>query len=88
MRLRRRDLSGPGITRPGAGKSFSYRDPGGRLIKDAETLERIKALILPPAWTDVWISGDPRGHIQATGVDAAGHKQYLYHRVWRSTRDE
>jgi DNA topoisomerase IB len=58
------------------------------VIKDAETLERIKALVIPPAWTDVWISRDPRGHIQATGVDAAGRKQYLYHRVWRSTRDE
>ena len=88
MRLRRSDLSRPGLTRRRAGKGFTYRDTEGRPIKDPETLDRIKALVIPPAWTYVWISPDPRGHIQATGYDAAGRKQYLYHRVWRSTRDE
>jgi DNA topoisomerase-1 len=87
MRLRRSDLSKPGFTRRPAGRGFSYRDTDGRVIKDAETVARIKALVIPPAWADVWISTDPRGHIQATGVDAAGRKQYLYHPDWRTSRD-
>jgi DNA topoisomerase IB len=88
MRLRRSDLRKPGYTRRRAGKGFSYRDVDGSPLRDPETLDRIRALVIPPAWQDVWICTDPRGHIQATGVDAAGRKQYLYHRVWRSTRDE
>ena len=88
MRLRRSDLRKPGYTRRRAGKGFSYRDVDGSPLRDPEALERIRALVIPPAWRDVWICTDPRGHIQATGVDAAGRKQYLYHRVWRSTRDE
>jgi len=88
MRLRRSDLSGPGYGRRRAGKGFSYLDVDGSVLKDPETLDRIRALVIPPAWKDVWISSDPRGHIQATGVDAAGRKQYLYHPVWRRTRDE
>jgi DNA topoisomerase IB len=88
MRLRRSDLRKPGYTRRRAGKGFSYRDVDGSPLHDPEALERIRALVIPPAWRDVWICTDPRGHIQATGVDAAGRKQYLYHRVWRSTRDE
>ena len=88
MRLRRSDLRKPGYTRRRAGKGFSYRDVDGSALTDPETLDRIRALVIPPAWRDVWISPDPRGHIQATGIDAAGRKQYLYHRVWRSTRDE
>jgi hypothetical protein len=88
MRLRRSDLRKPGYSRRRAGKGFSYRDVDGSPLRDPEELERIRALVIPPAWQDVWICADPRGHIQATGVDAAGRKQYLYHRVWRSTRDE
>jgi DNA topoisomerase I len=88
MRLRRTDLRKPGYSRRRAGKGFSYRDTDGSPLRDPEALERIRALVIPPAWRDVWICTDPRGHIQATGVDAAGRKQYLYHRIWRSTRDE
>jgi DNA topoisomerase I len=87
MRLRRSDLSKPGFTRRRSGKGFRYLDTGGSAL-DAEDVERAKALVIPPAWTNVWISPDPRGHIQATGYDAAGRKQYLYHPVWRTTRDE
>jgi DNA topoisomerase IB len=86
--LRRSDLTKPGYTRRRAGAGFAYRDLDGTALKDKEAADRIKALVIPPAWQDVWISPDPRGHIQATGVDAAGRKQYLYHRIWRSTRDE
>ncbi len=88
MRLRRSDLSKPGHTRRRSGKGFTYRDADGRKITDAGTLERIKALVIPPAWREVWISPDPRGHIQATGIDAAGRKQYRYHDAWRTARDE
>jgi DNA topoisomerase-1 len=77
----------PGITRRGAGKGFSYRDPSGARITDKRTLARIKALAIPPAWTDVWISPSPNGHIQATGRDAKGRKQYRYHPKWREVRD-
>lgn len=78
----------PGITRRGAGKGFSYRDAQGERITDKKTLERIKALAIPPAWTEVWICPSPNGHIQATGRDAKGRKQYRYHEKWRETRDE
>jgi DNA topoisomerase-1 len=88
VRLRRSDLRKPGNTRRRSGKGFTYRDAGGGTIRDAETLDRIRGLVIPPAWTDVWISTDPRGHIQATGVDAAGRKQYVYHPGWRTARDE
>jgi DNA topoisomerase-1 len=88
MRLRRSDLGKPGLTRRRSGTGFSYRDAAGRTIRDAATLRRLKALVLPPAWRDVWISPDPRGHIQATGIDAAGRKQYRYHDEWRTARDE
>lgn len=88
MRLRRSDLSKPGYTRQRSGKGFRYRDTDGSALKDPDELARVKALVLPPAWTDVWISPDPRGHIQAIGVDAAGRKQYRYHDDWRTARDE
>jgi DNA topoisomerase IB len=88
MRLRRSNLTKPGYGRRRAGKGFVYLDTDGRPLKDAEAVERIKALVIPPAWKDVWICPDERGHIQATGYDAAGRKQYLYHPVWRTTRDE
>lgn len=77
----------PGITRIRRGKSFTYRDASGAIVRDAATLARIRALAIPPAWTDVWIAADPRGHIQATGRDARGRKQYRYHAEWRQVRD-
>jgi DNA topoisomerase-1 len=85
--LRVIDCDGPGITRRRAGKGFSYRDVAGRRVDDPELLDRIKVLAIPPAWTDVWICPDPRGHIQATGFDAKGRRQYRYHDEWRARRD-
>lgn len=81
------DCSDPGIARRRHGRGFAYVDANGERVHDAETLERIRALAIPPAWTEVWICVDPRGHIQATGVDAAGRKQYRYHDDWRRRRD-
>ncbi len=78
----------PGITRVKTPTGFGYRDAEGRQVRDAKTLERIRALVLPPAWTDVWICPSPKGHIQATGRDARGRKQYRYHDGWRAARDE
>ena len=86
-RLRRVDCSGPGITRRKRGKGFEYCDADGRRIAGAEVIERIRSLGIPPAWKDVWICTDPLGHLQATGTDAAGRKQYLYHDEWRRKRD-
>ena len=77
----------PGIRRRRSGKGFSYRDPDGRTVKDQETLARIRSLAIPPAYTDVWICADPNGHIQATGRDARGRKQYRYHPRFREARD-
>jgi DNA topoisomerase-1 len=77
----------PGITRRRAGSGFGYRTPGGARLRDARQVARIRALVIPPAWQDVWICSDPRGHLQATGRDARGRKQYLYHPDWRSLRD-
>ncbi|MBW3618590.1 MAG: DNA topoisomerase IB [Proteobacteria bacterium] len=78
----------PGITRRRVGKSFSYRSADGGLIKDAETLKRIRSLAIPPAYAEVWICPDPRGHIQATGRDIKGRKQYRYHPDWGEARGE
>src|SRR5438874_15830 len=78
----------PGIKRERAGKGFRYIDANGKRIRDKETLARIKSLAIPPAWTDVWISPNPRGHIQATGCDDRDRKQYRYHPKWRELRDE
>jgi DNA topoisomerase-1 len=86
-RLRRSDCSGPGITRRRRGKGFEYRDEDGRRITEEEVLVRIRELGIPPAWEDVWICPYPMGHLQATGTDAAGRKQYLYHPQWRARRD-
>src|ERR687884_1193026 len=77
----------PGIRRRRAGKGFTYKGPDGRAVRDAATLARIRALAIPPAWTNVWICPDPKGHIQATGRDAKGRKQYRYHPRWREVRD-
>jgi DNA topoisomerase IB len=87
MRLRRVDCAGAGIRRVRRGRGFSYVDSDGKRVTDPETLDRIKALVIPPAWTDVWICSVPHGHIQATGTDAAGRRQYLYHAKWRVARD-
>jgi DNA topoisomerase IB len=87
MRLRRSDCADPGLTRRRRGRGFQYLDHHGERIDDAETLARIGQLAIPPAWRDVWICADPRGHLQATGIDAAGRKQYLYHDHWRAHRD-
>ncbi len=78
----------PGIRRRRAGSGFVYVSPSGDRIADADELARVKALAVPPAWTDVWICPDPRGHIQATGRDARGRKQYRYHHRWREVRDQ
>ncbi len=86
-RLRRVDCSAPGIVRRRAGRGFAYFDDGER-VTDPEALARIRALAIPPAWTDVWICPWPTGHIQAVGTDAAGRKQYRYHDAWRQRRDQ
>lgn len=78
----------PGIRRKRAGKGFFYVDARGRRVADAATLARIRAIVIPPAWTDVWISPDADGHIQATGRDVRGRKQYRYHERWSACRDE
>jgi DNA topoisomerase-1 len=77
-----------GICRHRRGKGFFYADSSGKKVRDAETLNRIKSLVIPPAWKDVWICPDPRGHIQAIGRDQRGRKQYRYHARWREARDE
>lgn len=80
--------SGAGLRRRGKGKRFHYVDASGKVVRDRETLSRIRALAIPPAWTDVWISPDPDGHLQATGRDVKGRKQYRYHARWHGVRDE
>ena len=87
-RLKRVDVSGPGIVRRRRGRAFEYVDANGESIGDIETLERIRELAIPPAWKDVWICPYPNGHIQAVGTDAAGRKQYRYHQHWRERRDQ
>ena len=86
-RLRRSSCAAPGIARRRRGRGFEYRDPDGERIEDPEVLERSGELAIPPAWREVWICMDPLGHLQATGLDAAGRKQYLYHERWRAHRD-
>jgi DNA topoisomerase IB len=88
IRLRRSVPTAPGIRRIRRGRGFSYLTPEGERLTDPETLERIKNLVIPPAWKDVWISPDPCGHIQAIGTDDAGRRQYRYHDQWRRERDE
>jgi DNA topoisomerase-1 len=85
--LRRSDPHAPGYTRVGEKPGFAYLDASGAPIADRQALARIRALAIPPAWRDVWISPDPLGHLQATGVDAAGRHQYLYHELWREHED-
>jgi DNA topoisomerase-1 len=78
----------PGMTRRQSGKGFSYRSADGAPVRDDDTLRRIRSLAIPPAWTDVWICPSPRGHVQATGRDTRGRKQYRYHPLWQQSRDE
>ena len=85
--LRYADDTRPGISRKRAGTGFTYRTPDGTTLRDRAALQRIRRLAIPPAWTDVWISPDPADHLQATGRDARGRKQYRYHDRWREVRD-
>src|SRR5215469_13851083 len=85
--LTRSDPRSPGITRERSREGFRYRDPSGAEVTQREALRRIGAVAVPPAWADVWISPDPLGHIQATGVDSRGRTQYRYHQQWREQRD-
>ena len=87
-RLRRSDPSAKGFTRRKTGRGFTLLDEHGARITDEETLHRIRALVIPPAWTDVWICPHPNGHIQAVGTDDAGRRQYLYHPYWQEVRSE
>ena len=87
-RLRTVSPDSPGFSRRRAGAGFTYLDKDGNRITDADEVERIKTLAIPPAWVDVWISPYPNGHIQAVGTDDAGRRQYLYHRDWRIKRDK
>ncbi len=87
MRLRTVSPNQPGWTRRRTGKGFVYVDSDGNRLGGTD-VERIKSLVIPPAWKDVWICPFPNGHIQAVGVDDAGRRQYLYHPVWRQKRDE
>ena len=81
------DCNGPGLRRRRAGKGFTYLDEDGQRIPDEAIVDRIRSLAIPPAWEDVWICSDPDGHIQATGLDAKGRRQYRYHDEWRAARD-
>ncbi|MGH3154579.1 MAG: DNA topoisomerase IB [Streptosporangiaceae bacterium] len=86
--LRRSDPNGAGIRRRCCGRGFTYVGADTATVKDQRTLARIKALVIPPAWQDVWICTDPHGHIQAMGIDSAWRRQYLYHDLWRQQRDQ
>jgi len=86
--LRHVNDQSPGIARERSGKTFRYRNPSGKLVRDPETLRRIKSLVIPPAWTGVWICPDLNGHLQVTGRDDRRRKQFRYHPRWREIRDE
>jgi DNA topoisomerase IB len=86
--LVRSDITGDGFRRRRCGRGFRYLKTDGSPLTDQRALARVKALVIPPAWEDVWISPDPRGHIQAVGTDAAGRRQYQYHQQWREQRDQ
>jgi DNA topoisomerase I len=88
MRLRRSQVDGPGLHRVRRGRGFTYLDDDRAGITDAQVLARIEALVIPPAWKNVWISPHPNGHIQAVGTDAAGRRQYIYHERWQDERSE
>lgn len=85
-RLRRADPGAPGLTRRRSGRGFTILDADGRRVAEEDVRSRVKDLVIPPAWEDVWISPDPRGHVQATGTDARGRRQYVYHPDWHLQR--
>jgi DNA topoisomerase IB len=87
VQLSRSDLGCAGIRRIRCGRGFRYVDPDGKPVRDPETLARVKALVIPPAWENVWICPYSDGHIQAVGTDTAGRRQYRYHDSWREQRD-
>lgn len=87
MRLRHSNASGRGYRRVRAGKGFSYRDPDGSRLPPGPVRKRLESIGIPPAWTDVWIAPYENGHIQATGLDAVGRRQYIYHPEWRERKD-
>ncbi|MFB9253506.1 DNA topoisomerase IB [Sphaerisporangium melleum] len=87
MELRQSNPAEPGIRRRRRGRGFSYHWPDGRPVRNERTLNRIRALAIPPAWHDVWICREAEGHIQAVGTDTAGRRQYRYHDVWREEQD-
>ena len=87
-RLRRSNTRRPGITRRRHGKGFSYRAPNGELLQDRDEIGRIRDLVIPPAWKDVWIAPYPNGHVQAIGTDDAGRRQYMYHPAWREQKEK
>lgn len=86
-RLRRSDVTADGYSRRRAGRGFAYRDSSGETMNDPELRRRFDSLAIPPAWTEVWICPYANGHIQATGIDAAGRRQYIYHPTWREKKD-
>ena len=88
MRLRKSTVGGPGFRRIRCGRGFSYLNKDRDRVDSDEVLARIEALVIPPAWKDVWISPHPNGHIQAVGTDAAARRQYLYHERWQTERSE
>ncbi|WP_435107905.1 DNA topoisomerase IB [Nocardiopsis synnemataformans] len=88
MRLRRSDPASPGITRIRRGRGYRYHGPDGKPVTDPDEIRRVKELVVPPGWHDVWICPSPEGHIQACGTDDAGRRQYLYHREWRRRSEE
>lgn len=88
VRLRRSTTGGPGYRRQRCGRGWRYFDADGVPVTDADTRARLKGLVIPPAWRDVWICPHDNGHLQATGVDDAGRRQYLYHEQWRQEKDE
>jgi DNA topoisomerase IB len=88
VRLRRSDVGGRGFTRTRCGRGFTYADADGARITDAAIQDRIRGLVIPPAWREVWICPYDNGHIQAVGIDDAGRRQYIYHPAWRRAREE
>jgi DNA topoisomerase I len=86
-RLHRSDAARPGISRRRSGRGFVYLWPDGRRVDDPDVLARVKALVIPPAWTDVWVCLSRNGHLQAVGTDTAGRRQYRYHDEWTRLRD-
>ena len=86
--LRYVSCTGQGLTRKRFGAGFAYFDAAGNKVRDKDIIRRIRSLVLPPAWTNVWICSSPQGHLQATGIDARGRRQYRYHPLYRQVRNQ